>query len=202
MLFVASSALAAEKLAPCDHYGEEYYAVVEARMRQAAPDDALWQVTVYPPSMAEWSIRARRVGNDYELTTVRLDRSLWDTGWATSGRSGLERNLASSPARATAITHRISSHLFAELEAAIRRSVAGAGVPDKANLADEINLHGVLFRFEVAGGGCGETRPLDWSETETGRLAAIVLALCNPADEERILRMLDGVAGLSLDTSK
>jgi len=187
---IAANATAAEKLAPCTGFGDEYYRVVEARIRRAAPDDTLWQVTVYPPAQAEWSIRAIRVDDGYELTIVQLDRSLWDTGWARTGRNEFIRDLSSSPARAQAIKHKISARLFTELESAIRQSIETARVPDEESLADALNLHGVLFRFEVAGGGCGETRPLDWRKTEAGRLATIVLALCNPSDEDRIFRML------------
>jgi hypothetical protein len=131
------------------------------------------------------------MGDDYELTVVRLDRSLWSTGWAKTGRNEFKRDLSSSPARPRATTHKISARLFTELESAIRRSIEAARVPAETNLADALNLHGVLFRFEVAGSGCGETRPLDWGETEAGKLAAIVLALCNPSDENRIFHMLD-----------
>jgi hypothetical protein len=191
-LFIATNATAAEKLAPCTHFGAEYYWQVEARIRRVAPDDTLWQVTVYPPStQGEWGIRASRAGNDYELTVVRLDRSLWATGWARTGRNKFKRDLSSSPARPLAIKHRISARLFTELEAAIRRSIEGARMPDETSLADALNLHGMLFRFEVARSGCGETRPLDWGETEAGKLAAIVLALCNPSDESRIFHLLD-----------
>jgi hypothetical protein len=125
------------------------------------------------------------MGDDYELTIVRLDRSLWSTGWAKTGRNEFKRDLSSSPARPQMTTHKVSARLFTELESAIRRSIEAARVPAETNLADALNLHGVLFRFEVAGSGCGETRPLDWGETEAGKLAAIVLALCNPSDENR-----------------
>lgn len=40
--------------------------------------------------------------------------------------------------------------------------IEAARVPDETSLADALNLHGVLFRFEVAGsGGKGEARTLD-----------------------------------------
>jgi hypothetical protein len=155
------------------------YGLAEARIRRAAPDVTLWQATVYPSStQGEWGIRAIRMGDVYELTVVRLDRSLWGTGWAKTKRNEFKRDLSSSPARPRATTHKISARLFTELESAIRRSIEAARVPHETSLADALNLHGVLFRFEVAGSGCGET------------LAAIVLALCNPSDENRIFHML------------
>jgi hypothetical protein len=190
--FIATNATAAENLAPCTHFGDEYYGLVEARIRRAAPDETLWQATVYPSStQGEWGIRATRMGDDYELTVVRLDRSLWGTGWAKTGRNEFKRDLSSSPARPRATKHKISARLFTELESAIRRSIEAARVPDETSLANALNIDGVLFRFEVAGSGCGETRPPDWGATEAGKLAAIVLALCNPSDENRIFRMLD-----------
>jgi hypothetical protein len=190
--FITTNATAAENLAPCTHFGDEYYGLVEARMRRAAPLDTLWQATVYPTStQAEWGIRAIRIGDDYELTVVRLDRSLWSTGWAKTGRNEFKRDLSSSPAQPRATTRKISARLFTELQSAILRSIEAARVPTERSLADAVNLHGILFRFEVAGSGCGETRPLDWGETKAGKLAAIVLALCNPSDENRIFHMLD-----------
>jgi hypothetical protein len=189
---IATNATAAEHLAPCTDLGDEYYGLVEARIRRAAPDDTLWQATVYPPStQPEWGIRAIRVADDYVLIVVRLDRSLWGTGWAKTGRNEFKRDLSKSPAQPRATTYKISARLFTELDSAIRRSIQAARIPAETSLADSINLHGVLFRFEVAGSGCGETRPLDWGETEAGKLAAIVLALCNPSDENRIFHLLD-----------
>ena len=190
--FITTNATAAEDLAPCTHFADEYYRLVEARIRRAAPDVTLWQATVYPSStQGEWSIRAIRMGDVYELTIVRLDRSLWGTGWAKTRRNEFKRDLSSSPARARATTHRISARLFTQLESVIRQSIEAARVPHETSLADALNLDDVLFRFEAAGSGCGETRPLDWDETEAGKLAAIILALCNPSDENRIFRMLD-----------
>ena len=191
-LLIATNATAAENLAPCTHLGDEYYGLVEARIRRAAPGDTLWQATVYPSStQAEWGVRAIRMADDYELMVVRLDRSLWSTGWAKTGRKEFKRDLSSSPAQPRATTYKISARLFTGLESAIRRSIQAARIPAETNLADSLNLHGVLFRFEVAGLGCGETRPLDWDKTEAGKLAAIVLALCNPSDENRIFHLLD-----------
>jgi hypothetical protein len=191
-LFFATNAVAAENLAPCTHFGDEYYELVEARIHRAAPGDTLWQATVYTPStQAEWGVRAIRMADDYELMVVRLDRSLWSTGWAKTGRNEFKRDLSKSPAQPRVTTYKISARLFTGLESAIRRSIEAARIPAETSLADSLNLHGVLFRFEVAGSGCGETRPLDWGETEAGKLAAIVLALCNPSDENRIFHMLD-----------
>jgi hypothetical protein len=191
-LFIATNATAAEHLAPCTHVGDEYYGLVEARIHRAVPGDTLWQATVYPSStQAEWGIRAIRMADDYELMVVRFDRSLWSTGWAKTGRSEFKRDLSSSPAQPRVTRYKISARLFTELEAAIRRSIQAARVPAEPNLADSLNLHGVLFRFEVAGSGCGEARPLDWGETEAGKLAAIILALCNPSDENRIFHLLN-----------
>ena len=190
--FIATNATAAENLAPCTHLGDEYYSLIEARIRRAALGDTLWQATVYPPStQPEWGIRAIRMADDYELMVVRFDRSLWSTGWAKTGRNEFKRDLSNSPAQPRVTQYKISARLFTELESAIRRSIKAARIPAETNLADVLNLHGVLFRFEVAGSGCGETRPLDWGETEAGKLAAIVLALCNPPDENRIFHMLD-----------
>jgi hypothetical protein len=191
-LLIATNATAAEHLAPCTDLGDDYYRQVEARIRQAAPGDTLWQATVYPPStQAEWGIRATRMADDYELTVVRLDRSLWGTGWAKAGRNEFKRDLSNSPAQPRVTPYKISARLFTRLESAIRRSIQAARIPAETSLVDSLNLDGVLFRFEVAGSGCGETRTLDSGKSEAGKLAAIVLALCNPSDENRIFHLLD-----------
>lgn len=190
--FLATNATAAENLAPCTDFGDDYYGQVEARIRRAVPGDTLWQATVYPPStQPEWGIRVIRIADDYELMVVRLDRSLWGTGWVKTGRNEFKRDLSKSPAQPRVTSYKISARLFTKLDSAIRRSIENARIPAETSLADSLNLHGVLFRFEVAGSGCGETRPLDWGETEAGKLAAIVLALCNPSDENRIFHLLD-----------
>jgi hypothetical protein len=64
--FVTIDANAADYLAPCSDVPKEYHARVETLMRQAAPDDTLWKVTVFPAFRAEWGIRATRLGDDYE----------------------------------------------------------------------------------------------------------------------------------------
>jgi hypothetical protein len=185
---ITTDADAADHLTPCTDGLKEYYAQVETLMRQAAPDDALWKVTVFPPSQPEWSIRATRLDDGYELTVVRFDRSLWDAGWITTRRNELRHDPSIARAQPRATTHKISARLFSELEAEIRRSTEAAR-PNE-NILDDIVLDSVIFRFEVADSGCGEAHTLDRT-TRTGKLVAIVLALCNPPGEDAIFRWLD-----------
>jgi hypothetical protein len=185
-LCIAPHAYAADHFTPCTDGVNEYYARVETLIRRAAPGNALWKVTVFPSFREEWGIRATQRGDDYELTVVRFDRSIWNSGWVKTGRNEMKHDASIARARAQTTTHKISAHLFNELDAQIRRSIAAA----RPN--DELILDGVIFRFEVAGSGCGEARSFD-RETRAGMLALIALQLCNPSDEGEIFRMLDEI---------
>ncbi len=191
----ASAAHAADHLTPCTDTLSDYYAQVETLMHQAAPDEALWKVTVFPPSRPEWSVRATRVGEGYELSVVRFDRSFWDSGWTWTKREGMRRDPSIAKARPHAITRKISARLFAELDARIRQSIAAAR-PNE-NILDDVVVDSTEFRFEAAGPTCGTVRTFDENGKIDG-LVNIVLALCNPpGGEDTILRMLD-----ALDTPK
>jgi len=124
------------------------------------------------------------LGDDYELTVVRFDRSVWDAGWVGSRGNEMKHDPSIARPRARAITHKISARLFGELELQIRRSIEAA----RSN--NELSLDGVTFRFEVPDCACGETQTFD-RQTRAGKLVAIVLALCDPSDESKIFRMLD-----------
>jgi len=50
---VTTDASAADHLTPCADGLQDYYAQIETRIRQAAPDEALWKITVFPPFQAE-----------------------------------------------------------------------------------------------------------------------------------------------------
>jgi hypothetical protein len=188
---VTTDASAADHLTPCANGLQDYYAQIETRIRQAAPDQALWKITVFPSFQPEWGIRATRSGDDYELTVVRFDRSIWDSAWVKTGRNEVKHDLSAVRARTQRVIRKISAHLFSELEAAIRGSIEEAASVDADDLNEIVEtVDGVTFRFEVGESACGETHTLDRAK-RAGRLAAIVLALCNPPAEDEILHMLD-----------
>jgi hypothetical protein len=159
---------AGDHLKPCSN--DDYYKQLEATMRQSAPGEALWRVTVFPPFQAEWSVRATRLDEgEYRLTVVRLVES----------RGHLRPQVTSK---------KISARLFSELDAAFRRAIGDAQPSD--DVLDDIVLDSVILRFEAAGSGCGETSTLD-REKRTGRLVHVILALCNPPGEDEIFRRLE-----------
>ena len=108
-----------------------------------------------------------------------------------TGRNEVKHDLSAVRARAQTTTRKISAHLFSELEAAIRRSIEAAASVEADDLNEIVEtIDGVTFRFEVGESACGQTHTLDRAK-RTGRLAAIVLALCNPPAEDEIFHMLD-----------
>lgn len=178
---VTTDTRATEHLTPCTDGLKEYATEVETLMQQAAPAEALWKVTVFPVRQPEWSIRATRLDDGYELTVVRFDRSPANAGWVESRRDELKGDSLFTRVRPRVTTRKISARLFGALEAEIRRSVETAR-PNE-NTLDDIALDSPGFRFEVTS-ACGET----W---RTSKLVRIVLALCNPPGEDEIFRMLD-----------
>ena len=189
----ATDVRAADHLTPCTHTLSDYYAQVESLMHQAAPGEALWKVTVFPPSRPEWSVRAIRVGDGYELSVVRFDRSFWDSGWTWTKRDGMRRDPGIAKARPRAVTRKISARLFAELDAQIHRAIEGAH-PNE-NVLDDVVVDSTEFRFETARPTCGTVRTFD-ENGKVDRLVNIVLALCNPpGGDATILRMLHELDG-------
>lgn len=184
-LCITNDVRAADHLNPCSDSLQDYYAQIEARMHQAAPGKALWKITVIPSFQPEWGIRAIRSGDDYELTVVRFDRSIWNSAWVKTGPNQMKHDLSVVRVRPETTMRKISAHLFGELEAAIRHSIEETDAPD----ASELLVDSVTLRFELGESACGETQTLDRTK-QTGRLAAIALALCNPQGEDEILHML------------
>jgi len=191
MLAVASlgSVHAADHLIPCTELLSDYYTRVQTVMSQAAPGEALWKVTVFPQrgGKGEWSVRATRLDDGYALTVVRFDRSLWDASWSTTPDNQFKRDSSAARVEPSTTTRKISARLFNELDAQIRAAIENAG-PEDNSLDDIVGMHNPEFRFEAAG-SCANTR-LSHRDSQIDRLINIVLMLCNPPKEEKILRKL------------
>jgi len=179
---------AADHLTPCTDLLSDYYTRVATLMSQAANADALWTVTVFPSrGQAEWSVRAIRLDDGYALRVVQFDRSLWNASWSVTPDNKFKRDPSTAQAETRALTRKISPRLFTELEAQIRQALQTARPYE--NPWDNIVLDNPEVRFEAPGSMCAHTYHFD-ADTRIGKLVGVVLRLCKPPDERKLLRML------------
>ena len=105
-------------LEPCDDYIPEYRARVEELIASSQEGELVLAVNVYPSFAAEWGIRVVVRGDEYYLSALAFDGSLWGSSWVEiePGQMVMDMNKAHVRVRedAVPISATLSSHLLEE----------------------------------------------------------------------------------------